>query len=146
MHEHIPASQLPSIARQIRISVIKMLAHAGSGHSAGSLGMADVFTALYFAVLQHQPHNPGWEGRDRVILSNGHICPVLYATLAVAGYFPPEELYTLRRLNSRLQGHPHLGSLPVWKTPADPWRKDCRKRAAWRLACRWTLGAMSSTA
>jgi len=99
-------------ACEIREDIIKMLLEAGSGHSAGSLGMADVFTALYFSVLNHNPKNPNFEDRDRLVLSNGHIAPVLYATLAHSGYFPMEELFTLRRINARLQGHPHFGSLP----------------------------------
>jgi len=99
-------------ACEIREDIIKMLLEAGSGHSAGSLGMADVFTALYFSVLNHNPKNPNFEDRDRLVLSNGHIVPVWYATLAHSGYFPMEELFTLRRINSRLQGHPHFGSLP----------------------------------
>jgi transketolase len=99
-------------ACEIREDTIKMLLEAGSGHSAGSLGMADVFTALYFSVLNHNPKNPNFEDRDRLVLSNGHIAPVWYATLAHSGYFPMEELFTLRRINSRLQGHPHFGSLP----------------------------------
>src|SRR5437868_9462280 len=83
-------------AREIRISIIEMLVSAGSGHSAGPLGMADIFTALYFHILRHDPKVPTWPGRDRVVLSNGHICPVLYSTMAYAGYFPISELLTLR--------------------------------------------------
>ena len=94
------------IARQIRISVIRSLAEAGSGHLGGSLGLADIFTILYFRHLNHRSAEPGWTGRDRLILSIGHVAPVLYATLAHAGYFPVEELLTLRKLGSRLQGHP----------------------------------------
>src|SRR3989344_2496083 len=97
-------------ANEIRQDIIAMLLDAGSGHSAGPLGMADVFTALYFHVLKHDPARPDWDERDRLILSNGHICPVQYATLAHAGYFPKSELKTLRKLDSRLQGHPHRGS------------------------------------
>jgi transketolase len=97
-----------------------MLEKAGSGHPAGSLGMADVFTALYFQILQHDPKNPSWEDRDRLVLSNGHICPVLYAALARAGYFPVEELKTLRKFGSRLQGHPHRQSLPGLETTSGP--------------------------
>lgn len=97
-----------------------MLVAAGSGHSAGPLGMADVFTALYFAVLNHDPKNPDWPDRDRLILSNGHIAPVWYATLAHAGYFPISELLTLRQLGSRLQGHPHRGSLPGIENTTGP--------------------------
>ena len=104
--------RLNLIANTIRQDVIKMLAEAGSGHSAGSIGMADIFTALYFNVLYHDPKDTEWEERDRLVLSNGHVCPVLYAAMANAGYFPREELMTLRKLGSRLQGHPHRGSLP----------------------------------
>ena len=82
-------------ANEIRQSIVKMLLEAGSGHSAGPIGTADIFTALYFNVMKHDPKNPEWEERDRFVLSNAHICPVLYATLAHAGYFPKEELMTL---------------------------------------------------
>lgn len=107
-------------ANRIRETVIEMLLRAGSGHSAGPLGMADIFTALYFHILNHNPKAPDWAKRDRLILSNGHICPVQYATLAYAGYFPMEELKTLRKLNSRLQGHPHRGALPGVETTSGP--------------------------
>lgn len=107
-------------ANRIRQSIIEMLVAAGSGHTAGPLGMADIFTLLYFALLKHDPQNPDWEERDRVILSNGHICPVLYATLAHAGYFPIEELLTLRKFGSRLQGHPHREALPGVETSSGP--------------------------
>lgn len=107
-------------ANTIRQSIIEMLSEAGSGHTAGPLGMADVFTLLYFGILKHDPKNPDWEERDRVILSNGHICPVLYATLAHAGYFSVEELMTLRKFGSRLQGHPHRGALPGIETSSGP--------------------------
>ena len=102
--ETIPEFQ--SKARQIRIDIIKSLAESGSGHSGGSLGLADIFTALYFNILNHDPLRPDWEERDRLILSIGHVAPVLYTTLAHAGYFPIEELMTLRKFGSRLQGHP----------------------------------------
>jgi transketolase len=98
--------ELYAIAREIRREVIKSLCDAGSGHTGGSLGLADVFTALYFNRMKHNPKYPDWPERDRLILSIGHVAPVLYATLAVAGYFPKEELLTLRKLGSRLQGHP----------------------------------------
>ncbi len=107
-------------ANEIRQSIIEMLTAAGSGHTAGPLGMADIFTLLYFAVLKHDPKNPDWEERDRLILSNGHICPVLYATMAHAGYFPVEELLTLRKFGSRLQGHPHRETLPGLETSSGP--------------------------
>ncbi len=113
-------TELELKANQIRQSIIEMLVAAGSGHTAGPLGMADIFTLLYFKVLQHDPKNPLWEERDRVVLSNGHICPVLYATLAHAGYFPIEELITLRKFGSRLQGHPHRTALPGIETSSGP--------------------------
>ena len=94
-------------ANEIRQDIISMLLEAGSGHQAGPLGMADVFTAFYFYLLNHRPKEPDWPDRDRLLLSNGHICPVQYAALAHAGYFPVSELKTLRKLGSRLQGHPH---------------------------------------
>ncbi len=112
--------QLELQANKIRQSIIEMLVAAGSGHPAGPLDMADIFTLLYFKVLQHDPQNPNWEERDRLVLSNGHICPVLYATLAHAGYFPVEELITLRKFGSRLQGHPHRLALPGLETSSGP--------------------------
>jgi transketolase len=107
-------------ANKIRQSIIEMLTAAGSGHTAGPLGMADVFTLLYFAIMKHDPNDPSWEERDRLILSNGHICPVLYATLAHSGYLPVDELMTLRKFGSRLQGHPHRQSLPGLETSSGP--------------------------
>jgi transketolase len=107
-------------AEDIRESIVKMLVEAGSGHTAGPLGMADIFTALYFRILNHNPRHPDWIQRDRVILSNGHIVPVLYATMAHAGYFSVSELKTLRRFGSRLQGHPHRESLPGIETTSGP--------------------------
>jgi transketolase len=107
-------------ANDIRKSIIEMLAEAGSGHTAGALGMADIFTLFYFHILKHDPKNPSLEDRDRVVLSNGHICPVLYATMAHAGYFPIEELKTLRKFGSRLQGHPWREFLPMLETSSGP--------------------------
>lgn len=98
--------ELASKAQDIRMDIINSIHAAGSGHTGGSLGLADVFTALYFNILNHKPENPNWEERDRLILSIGHVAPAHYATLAHAGYFPIEELTTLRKLGSRLQGHP----------------------------------------
>lgn len=112
--------ELKLIANKIRQDIIKSLVEAGSGHSAGPLSMADVLTALYFNVLKHDPENPRWGKRDYFVLSNGHICPVLYATLANAGYFPEEELLTLRKLGTRLQGHPHRLALPGLETSSGP--------------------------
>ncbi|OGY62878.1 MAG: transketolase [Candidatus Harrisonbacteria bacterium RIFCSPHIGHO2_01_FULL_44_13] len=111
---------LEEMANRIRQDVIEMLLEAGSGHSAGPLGMADIFTILYFHVLNHDPKNPDWPERDRLLLSNGHICPVRYAAMAHAGYFPFEELKTLRKINSRLQGHPHRTTLPGVETTSGP--------------------------
>ena len=112
--------KLEETANLIRQDIIKMLIEAGSGHSAGPLGMADVFTALYFHILNHDPKKPDWPERDRLILSNGHICPVRYATMAHAGYFPISELKTLRKLGTRLQGHPHRTALPGVETTSGP--------------------------
>ncbi|GIW65274.1 MAG: transketolase [Candidatus Parcubacteria bacterium] len=111
---------LEELAVKLREDVILMVSRAGSGHIAGPLDMAEIFATLYFYVLKHNPKDPNWPDRDRVVLSNGHICPVLYAVLARAGYFPREELKTLRQLNSRLQGHPHRGSLPGIETTSGP--------------------------
>jgi len=112
--------KLNLIANNIRQDIIKSLVEAKSGHSAGPLGMTDVFTTLYFNMLKHDSKNPKWEERDRLVLSNGHICPVLYATLANAGYFPRKELMTLRKLGTRLQGHPHRTDLPGLETTSGP--------------------------
>jgi transketolase len=107
-------------ANEIRQLIIEMLVEAGSGHSAGPLGMADIFSAFYFHILRHDPKNPDWPDRDRLILSNGHICPVRYAAMALSGYFPVEELKTLRKINTRLQGHPHRTALPGVETTSGP--------------------------
>lgn len=107
-------------ANQIRQLIIETLLEAGSGHSGGALGMADIFSAFYFHILNHDPKNPDWPDRDRLVLSNGHICPVRYAAMALSGYFAAEELKTLRKLNTRLQGHPHRTSLPGVETTSGP--------------------------
>ncbi|HEV2403487.1 MAG TPA: transketolase [Candidatus Saccharimonadales bacterium] len=107
-------------ATAIRQDVIRMLEAAGSGHSAGSLGQADILTALYFVVMKHDPHNPDWPERDILIQSNGHTCPVRYAAMAHAGYFDRKELLTLRKFGSRLQGHPERGRLPGLETTSGP--------------------------
>ncbi len=111
---------LKAKARAIRVNIIKLLAEAQSGHSAGPLGLSDVFTALYFNVLNHDPKRPNWRDRDRVIVSCGHICPVWYATLAEAGYFAKRELWTFRKINSRLQGHPEYRSIAGVENSAGP--------------------------
>jgi transketolase len=112
--------ELKEIANKIRKNIIEMLIEAGSGHTAGPLGMTDIFTLFYFHILRHDPKNPLWEERDRVVLSNGHICPVLYATMAQAGYFSIEELKTLRKFGARLQGHPHREYLPYVENSSGP--------------------------
>lgn len=111
---------IEEMANRLRQDVIEMVSRAGSGHIAGPLGMAEVFATLYFHVLQHNPKKSDWPLRDRVVLSNGHICPILYAALARAGYFPLEELKTFRQINSRLQGHPRRKSLPGIETTSGP--------------------------
>lgn len=114
-------NNLSEIANKIREDIIAMLVAAGSGHSAGPLGMADVFTAIYFSkALNLDPKNPNDPNRDRIILSNGHICPVWYATLSKAGYFNHDEILTLRKLNTRLQGHPHYQALPGVENTGGP--------------------------
>lgn len=112
--------RLELTANTIRQDIIKMLVEAKSGHSGGPLGLADIFTALYFHVLKVDPKKPDWEERDRLVLSCGHTCPVLYATMARRGFFPVEELKTLRKLGSRLQGHPHRQVLPGLETTSGP--------------------------
>lgn len=116
----LTTQELTQKATEIRKSIIAMLYQAGSGHSAGALGMTDMFVALYFAVLNHRPDNPDWPERDRLLLSNGHTCAVWYSTLAHAGYFPIDELNTFRKINSRLQGHPLLNSAPGIENTAGP--------------------------
>jgi transketolase len=111
LHEH---------ANDVRQGIIRSLVAAGSGHSAGSLDMADVFTALYFHVMRHDPKRPEWPERDRLLLSCGHIAPVRYSAMAYAGYFPVEELLTLRKFGTRLQGHPERVSLPALESTSGP--------------------------
>jgi len=113
-------NQLKGKANDIRVSLIEALLAAGSGHTAGPLDMADIFAVLFFHTLVHNPKKPDWPERDRLVLSNGHICPVLYSAMAHAGYFPLEELKTLRKFGSRLQGHPHRDFLPMLETSSGP--------------------------
>jgi transketolase len=131
-------------ANEIRESIIKMLISAGSGHTAGPLGMADVFTALYFHILNHKPHEPFWKDRDRLVLSNGHICPVLYASMAHAGYFPVAELTKLRKFKSRLQGHPHREWLPGIETSSGPLGSGLSQAVGMALADRVDNGRTSA--
>lgn len=120
MSGQLTIPQLDYMALTIREDIIRMLEHAGSGHSAGPLGLADIFTALYFNIMKHDPKNTEWAERDLMILSNGHCVPVRYATMARAGYFPVEELMTLRKLGSRLQGHPERTKLPGMENTSGP--------------------------
>lgn len=127
---------LGAMANRLRQDVIQMVAEAGSGHIAGPLDMAEIFAAMYFHVLRHNPKRPGWADRDRLVLSNGHICPVLYAALAHAGYFPVSELKTLRRLGTRLQGHPHRTALPGVETTSGPLGSGLSQAIGMALAAR----------
>ncbi len=111
MADYTP-EQLKRKANELRLHVIEMTTAAGSGHPGGSLSAADLIAALYFKVMRHDPKNPQWEDRDRFVLSKGHVAPVLYAALAEAGYFPVEDLVTLRKMGSKLQGHPVRGKVP----------------------------------
>ena len=133
-------------AEEIREDLIDMLVEAGSGHSAGPLGMADIFTALYVHVLGHDPKKPMWKDRDRLILSNGHIAPIRYVTMAHAGYFPKKELMTLRKLGSNLQGHPEVAYIPALETTSGPLGEGTSQaaglayaalldRSPWRVYC-----------
>ena len=123
-------------AADIRATIIEMLVAAGSGHTAGPLGMADIFTALYFHVLKHDPKNPDWPDRDRLILSNGHITPVRYAAMAHAGYFPVEECLTLRKFGTRLQGHPEREKLPGVETTSGPLGSGVSQASGYAYAAR----------
>ena len=118
--QKLSMERLEAIANDIRQDIIRMLEHAGSGHSAGPLGLADIFTALYFDVMKHDPKKPDWDERDIMLLSNGHCVPVRYATMAHAGYFDKKELMTLRQLGSRLQGHPERTRLPGLENTSGP--------------------------
>lgn len=127
-------------ANDIRKSIILMLYEAKSGHTAGALGMTDIFTYLYFEGLNHKPEDPLWPERDHLVLSNGHICPVLYATMAHAGYFPIEELQTLRKFGSRLQGHPHREFLPIIETSSGPLGEGLSQSIGMAIASRMNKG------
>ncbi len=123
-------------ANDIRMDIVTMLEHAGSGHSAGPLGLAEVFTALYFDILKHDPKKPHWKERDILVLSNGHCVPVRYVTMAHAGYFQHEELMTLRQFGSRLQGHPERTKLPGLETTSGPLGSGLSQAAGMALAFR----------
>jgi transketolase len=128
--------ELALIANRIRQDLMEMLCAAKSGHSGGPLGMADVFTALYFAIANVDPTDPEKPDRDRILLSNGHICPVWYATLAERGYFPTEELVTLRQLGTRLQGHTHIGEPPGVENSSGPLGQGLSQGIGLALAAR----------
>ena len=123
-------------ANDIREDIIKMLEHAGSGHSAGPLGLADIFTALYFDIMKYDPKKPDWEERDILLLSNGHCVPVRYATMAHAGFFDKRELMTLRKFGSRLQGHPERTRLPGLENTSGPLGCGISQAAGMSLAMR----------
>ncbi|MDD5251829.1 MAG: transketolase [Patescibacteria group bacterium] len=138
--------QLALTANRLRGHVIRMVAAAGSGHPGGALGLADLMTALYFRVLRQDPKKPDWPERDRLILSNGHVCPIRYAAMAEAGYFPVDELMTLRKFGTRLQGHPERERLPGVETTSGPLGAGLAQscglayaahldKAAWRTYC-----------
>ena len=130
-------------AYAIRQSIIEMLIEAKSGHTAGPLDMADIFAYLYFHALKHDPKKPDWPYRDRLVLSNGHICPVLYATMGHAGYFPLSELKTLRKFGSRLQGHPHREYLPALENSSGPLGSGLSQIVGMALAERIDFGKTS---
>lgn len=136
MMSKLPLGRLEKIANDIREDIIRMLEHAGSGHSAGPLGLADIFTALYFDVLKHDPKNPDWPERDILLLSNGHCVPVRYAAMAEAGYFERSELLTLRQFGSRLQGHPERLRLPGLENTSGPLGCGLSQAAGMALAMR----------
>jgi len=123
-------------ALAIRRDIVDMLQEAGSGHIGGALGLADIFATLYFDVLRHRPLEPTWTDRDRLVLSPGHTNPVLYATLAESGYFQRKELLTLRKLGSRLQGHPHNLDLPGIETSSGPLGQGLSQAIGMALAAR----------
>lgn len=132
-------------ANDIRETIVEMLVEAGSGHTAGPLGMADIFTLLYFHALHHDPKNPEWVDRDRLILSNGHICPVLYAAMAHSGYFSVDEARrTLRKFGSRLQGHPHREWLPGLETSSGPLGSGLSQTVGMAIADRMDRGPQSN--
>ena len=120
MQKKYTIEELEIKAEEIREDIIKMLEEAGSGHSAGPLGLADIFSALYFSVMKHDPKKPDWKDRDILLLSNGHCVPVRYVTMAHAGYFEKSELKTLRKFGSRLQGHPERLKLPGLENTSGP--------------------------
>lgn len=143
--------ELKEHANAVREGIIRSLLAAGSGHSAGPLDMADVFTAFYFHILRHDPKNPEWEARDRLLLSCGHIAPVRYSAMAYAGYFPIEELLTLRKFGTRLQGHPERVRLPAVETTSGPLGEGLAQGVGMALAAKldkkdWRVYVVTSDA
>jgi transketolase len=143
--------ELQERANLVRQGVIRSLEAAGSGHSAGSLGMADIFTALYGHVLRHDPARPDWPDRDRLVLSCGHIAPVRYSAMAHFGYFPVEELLTLRKFGTRLQGHPERAKLPAVETTSGPLGEGLAQGTGMALAAKldaksWRVYVVASDA
>ena len=141
--------ELKLMANTIRQDIVKMVAEAKSGHPGGSLGLTDIFTLLYFKIMNHDPQKPDWADRDRFVLSNGHVCPVLYAVLANSGYFPKTELATFRKVNSKLQGHPHRTSVPGLENSSGPLGQGIsqavgmaivskREKVPWKVYSIWT--------
>lgn len=135
LHES-KVKELEEMAAKVRQLTIKTVIDVGSGHVAGPLDLAEIFVAMYFHVLKHDPKNPNWQERDRFVLSNGHTCPSLYATMAYAGYFPVEEMKTMRKLGSRLQGHPHRTALPGLETTSGPLGSGLSQAAGMALGLR----------
>ncbi|MDO8470787.1 MAG: transketolase [bacterium] len=136
MASHYSIEELEKKANEIRQDIITMLVKAKSGHSAGPLGMADIFTALYFRVLKHDPKNPLWKERDRLILSNGHICPVRYVAMAHAGYYSKELLGTFRQIGSLLEGHPSIKKIPALETSSGPLGEGLSQACGFAMASR----------
>lgn len=144
-------TELEQHANDVRQDIIRSLLAAGSGHSAGPLDMADVFTALYFHILRHDPQRPDWSDRDRLLLSCGHITPVRYAAMAEAGYLPVEELKTLRKFGTRLQGHPERVRLPALETTSGPLGEGLAQGVGMALAAKmdekaWRVYVVTSDA
>lgn len=137
MSGQLTISQLEQKANTIREDIISMLEAAGSGHSAGPLGLADIFAALYFDILNIDPKNPDWEDRDIFLLSNGHTIPVQYAAMAEAGFFDKDELLTLRKLGSRLQGHPERERLPGLENTSGPLGSGLSQAAGYAYAMQY---------
>ncbi len=144
-------TELEDRANLVRQGIIRSLVAAGSGHSAGSLDMADIFTALYGHLMRHDPKNPQWPDRDRLLLSCGHIAPVRYSAMAYAGYLPVDELTTLRKFGTRLQGHPERIRLPALETTSGPLGEGLAQGTGMALAAKmdgkdWRVYVVTSDA